>query len=50
MLFFVLQLYNDPVFESKPYYINVDQCWFTAYAYEYSHRYASSLLYYTRPS
>ena len=24
MLFLVLHIYNDPVFESKPYYINVD--------------------------
>ena len=24
MLVFVLHIYNDPVFESKPYYINVD--------------------------
>ena len=24
MFFFVLHIYNDPVFESKPFYVNVD--------------------------
>ena len=48
MLFFVLHIYNDPVFESKPCYINVDPVLIHS-VYEYSHRNASSLLY-IRPS
>ena len=42
MFFFLLHIYNDPVFESKPYYINVDPVLDR-------HRYAFSLLYILGP-